>query len=54
MIIEAAKKLISFADRTQLAVLPRKLAANSKSFLLLFFKNEVLPIFLNSINTHTL
>jgi hypothetical protein len=37
------KKLLSVAGRTVLAHLNRLLDAISKSFLLLFFKKEVLP-----------
>jgi hypothetical protein len=37
------KKLLPLAGGTALAFLNRMLAAHSKSFLLLFFKKEVLP-----------
>jgi hypothetical protein len=37
------KKLLSLAGSNKLANLNRPLAAMSKSFLLLFFKKEVLP-----------
>jgi hypothetical protein len=40
------KKLLSIAGSAVLAIFDRLLAAMSKSFLLLFFKKEVLPFFL--------